>query len=57
MFLAWRENKDVFLDVAAYEDAAIAHRPRFFLVVEASRNASRVHTSRAISFRRWESSP
>jgi len=31
MFLAWRENKDVFLDVAAYEDAAIAHRPRFFL--------------------------
>ncbi len=31
MFLAWRENKDVFSDVAAYEDAAIAHRPRFFL--------------------------
>src|SRR5215475_6239375 len=31
MFLAWRENKDVFLDVAAYEDAAIDKRPRFFL--------------------------
>jgi putative ABC transport system permease protein len=30
MFLAWRENKDVFSDVAAYEDAAISRRPRFF---------------------------
>ena len=31
MFLAWRENKDIFSDVAAYEDAAIAHRSRFYL--------------------------
>jgi len=31
MFLALRENNYVFSDVAAYEDAAIAHRPRFFL--------------------------
>ncbi|MGH9851676.1 MAG: hypothetical protein ACREBD_17715, partial [Blastocatellia bacterium] len=30
MFLEWRERKDVFLDVAAYEDAAISHRARFF---------------------------
>ncbi|MBO0726530.1 MAG: ABC transporter permease, partial [Blastocatellia bacterium] len=31
LFLAWRESKEVFLDVAAYEDAAISHRSRFFL--------------------------
>jgi predicted permease len=31
MFLAWREHKDIFSDVAAYEDAAISHSPRFFL--------------------------
>ncbi len=31
LFLEWRERKDVFTDVAAYEDAAISHSPRFFL--------------------------
>ncbi|MGH9839039.1 MAG: ABC transporter permease [Blastocatellia bacterium] len=31
LFLAWREHKDVFSDVAAYEDAAISHDARFFL--------------------------
>jgi len=31
LFLAWRERKEVFSDVAAYEDAAISHRARFFL--------------------------
>lgn len=31
LFLAWREHKEVFSDVAAYEDAAISHRSRFFL--------------------------
>ncbi len=31
LFLEWREHKDVCSDVAAYEDAAISHRPRFFL--------------------------
>jgi putative ABC transport system permease protein len=31
LFLEWRERKDVFSDVAAYEDAEISRRPRFFL--------------------------
>jgi len=31
LFLAWRERKEVFSDVAAFEDAAISHRSRFFL--------------------------
>jgi len=31
LFLAWRENKEFFSDVAAYEDAAISHSTRFFL--------------------------
>lgn len=31
MFLAWREHGGVFSDVAAYEDASISHRSRFFL--------------------------
>src|SRR5262249_41296702 len=30
-FLDWRERNSVFEDVAAYEDAAISKRPRFFL--------------------------
>lgn len=31
LFLAWRERKEVFSDVAAFEDASISHRSRFFL--------------------------
>jgi putative ABC transport system permease protein len=31
VFLDWRERNNVFEDVAAYEDASISHRPRFFL--------------------------
>jgi putative ABC transport system permease protein len=31
LFLEWRERSDVFTDVAAYENAEISHRPRFFL--------------------------
>src|SRR6266545_1692566 len=31
VFLDWRERNNVFEDVAAYEDASISNRPRFFL--------------------------
>jgi putative ABC transport system permease protein len=31
LFLEWRERKDVFSDIAAYEDAEISRRSRFFL--------------------------
>ncbi|HEU0175754.1 MAG TPA: ABC transporter permease [Blastocatellia bacterium] len=31
LFLAWRENKEFFSDIAAYEDAAISHSSRFYL--------------------------
>ena len=31
VFLDWREKNNVFTDVAAYEDAAISNRPKFFL--------------------------
>src|SRR5262245_5253428 len=31
LFIAWREHNEVFSDVAAFEDAAISNRSRFFL--------------------------
>ena len=31
LFFAWRERKEVFSDVAAFEDAAISHRARYFM--------------------------
>ncbi|QQS48490.1 MAG: ABC transporter permease [Acidobacteriota bacterium] len=31
LFLAWREHEGIFSDVAAFEDAEISHRSRFFL--------------------------
>ncbi|HKX27086.1 MAG TPA: ABC transporter permease, partial [Blastocatellia bacterium] len=31
LFLEWRNRQDVFAEVAAYEDAAISHRARYYL--------------------------
>jgi putative ABC transport system permease protein len=31
IFAEWRERQSVFEDIAAYEDSASSHRPRFFL--------------------------
>jgi len=31
LFFAWRERKEVFSDVAAFEDAAISNRARYFM--------------------------
>ncbi|HKX31614.1 MAG TPA: ABC transporter permease, partial [Blastocatellia bacterium] len=31
LFLEWRNRQEVFADVAAYEDAAISHRARYYL--------------------------